>query len=726
MNYFINSFLTKVQIVKIFLHMNFLMFLQSLVRRLTGIRDVQVVDGPATCTDGKKIYLSRKVSAYLDEQLRVSTITLCYIADVAHEGGHLLFTSFEVLWAIYKEDFDASFLTSKEKEMIKEKVVKYTKHLDNYEKKALADILNIIEDGGMERQAGEKMGRMVQQAIKTSNLIILNRRPTLNELTANKSSLYDILTEATLSLSVSHFLNGTIEDDDARALFNSKIAPLVRKGVASNLTIERFEVAKEIFELLKPYLQAKRDEQKKNQQNTNSNQQNGQGESQGSGNSGNSEDNNEQNGSSSSNNGSEEYEEHSKSNVPQESNDKNSQGSNRQTPDQTQGQSGSNNKNADETNNENSSSNNGNSSSNGNSEDKNGTSSNSSQNTGDDKDPDFGSEPISQDFEELVKQANEESSQELTAEIRNAVDKIKNTVDNEDAKENALHSNDKKFESLSGGVKMYGNECINKGIDISAIVQKEMYAENYNKIVQKHASTIAIFIDYFSQLLKPTKTRKVYGKEAERLDDKLLWQHKFNPTIKYDNFRQTKKIPFKVLILGDKSGSMMGSAYGNITKLQAMQEACIILAEVFEALDVPFAVLTHSAGNNRVEMTCYKDFDNDNSDKYRLGKMEVSRFGCNRDGVALRFVKEYLADTRERVIVFSISDGMPNDSGYSGQAARIDTHLAAEELADQYEVIGIGIGSGISKENISSIYPRNVKVDDLSQLAATLVQQIEV
>ena len=49
---------------------------------------------------------------------------------------------------------------------------------------------------------------------------------------------------------------------------------------------------------------------------------------------------------------------------------------------------------------------------------------------------------------------------------------------------------------------------------------------------------------------------------------------------------------------------------------------------------------------------------------------------CNRDGAALRFVAEKLCKyPAEAKMLFIISDGQPNDDGYSGTAVSY-THLS--------------------------------------------------
>lgn len=266
-----------------------------------------------------------------------------------------------------------------------------------------------------------------------------------------------------------------------------------------------------------------------------------------------------------------------------------------------------------------------------------------------------------------------------------------------------------------------GDCVLHSNIRIKAVPAAKGDEVKYESIVAEHYQTIDMFIDYFKELLRPQRARKFYSSDASTLDQRRLYQTSFNRNVFYEMTKEKTIAPFRVLILIDASGSMRDY------KMQMAREAAIVLSEVFETLEIPFSVFTHGAHYPEVAITCYKDFENNNFDKTKLATLDVVYpYQNNRDGAALCFVKEFVRDIQEKVIVLSISDGSPNDEGYRGPSAMEDTRKAAEDLSDVADVIGVAIGDGITKEDIESIYENNVVVENLEDLAAELMDKIEI
>ena len=257
--------MTRPQKVSFFCSNRFLKWLEQMVRMFCRNPKIKVVQSETTATDGKVIYQNLKNDTYLDPSISKRTTTICYLADVFHENGHIEESCFEIIWAINRDVWDASFLTTKEKRIIEKEVSEYVKDFTMYERHALADVNNIIEDAGMEYHQGKKYGKFVQNAFTVSNAITMNARPSLDEMENVKT--YHILIEAILCYSILGHIKGTIKDKNARELFETKLMPLCKKGKYSPSSLDRFLVAKEIFNYLLPYLKELESETKKPYEN---------------------------------------------------------------------------------------------------------------------------------------------------------------------------------------------------------------------------------------------------------------------------------------------------------------------------------------------------------------------------------------------------------------------------------------------------------------------------
>lgn len=257
--------MTRPEKVSFFCSNRFLKWLEQMVRMFCRNPKIKVVQSETTATDGKMIYQNLKNDTYLDPSLSKRTTTICYIADVLHENGHIEESCFEIIWAINRDKWDASFLTTKEKRIIEKEVSEYVKDLTPYERHALADVNNIVEDAGMEYSQGQKYGKFVQNAFTVSNAVTMNARPSLDEMENAKT--YNILIEAILCYSIMGHIKGTIKDKKARELFETKLMPLCKKGKYSSSSLDRFLVAKEIFNYLLPYLKELENDTKKPYEN---------------------------------------------------------------------------------------------------------------------------------------------------------------------------------------------------------------------------------------------------------------------------------------------------------------------------------------------------------------------------------------------------------------------------------------------------------------------------
>lgn len=186
------------------------------------------------------------------------------------------------------------------------------------------------------------------------------------------------------------------------------------------------------------------------------------------------------------------------------------------------------------------------------------------------------------------------------------------------------------------------------------------------------------------------------------------------------NNRLPQDVPqLAVGILIDESGSMDG------VRTQSARATAIILHDFCQGLNIPVNIVGHTAYCSKVDLYDYCEFDSvDGNDKYRL--MDVSARSCNRDGAGILYMCERLAKRPEtQKILFVISDGQPNDTGYGGNAAREDM----ASIVTMYEKKGvqtIACAIGDDKPNIKAIYgeDRFFDISDLNELPHTMAKKI--
>lgn len=212
------------------------------------------------------------------------------------------------------------------------------------------------------------------------------------------------------------------------------------------------------------------------------------------------------------------------------------------------------------------------------------------------------------------------------------------------------------------------------------------------------------------------------GKQTGLLVGKRLNQHALHRDdgrIFCNSRLPSEPINLAVALLVDESGSMCGS--DRITRARA---TAIVVHDFCSQLGIPVMIMGHTADCRTVDLYSYADFNSvDRNDRYRL--MDMSARYCNRDGAALRFVAEklhrYPAEVKMLII---ISDGQPNDDGYSGSAAEADLRgIKLEYSRRGVQIFAAAIGT--DRDRIERIYGNGyLDISDLNQLPIMLTQLI--
>lgn len=187
----------------------------------------------------------------------------------------------------------------------------------------------------------------------------------------------------------------------------------------------------------------------------------------------------------------------------------------------------------------------------------------------------------------------------------------------------------------------------------------------------------------------------------------------------YRNRLPQESAELAVALLVDESGSM--SCAHRITKARA---ASLVVYDFCKGLGIPVLVQGHTSYGREVHIFSYAEFDaRDDNDRYRL--MDMNARSDNRDGAALRYVAERLAQRSEEVkLLITISDGQPASAGYYGTEAEADLRGIKREFTNRGITI-YAAAIGEDKDSIERIYGDGfLDISNLDELPANLTRLI--
>ena len=174
-----------------------------------------------------------------------------------------------------------------------------------------------------------------------------------------------------------------------------------------------------------------------------------------------------------------------------------------------------------------------------------------------------------------------------------------------------------------------------------------------------------------------------------------------------------------VAVLCDQSGSMKGS------RITAARDTSIILYHFCRMLKIPVMIAGHHEMYEDVIIHSYVEFEElDKEDAFRLVSMQS--YGCNRDGMAIRYAVERLLERKEDTKLFIlISDGRPSAKGYSGKEAELDLRQIKKEYTNK-GILFFTAAIGEDKEQIQKIYGDGyLDVTQLDQLPLYMTRLIQ-
>ncbi len=241
--------------------------------------------------------------------------------------------------------------------------------------------------------------------------------------------------------------------------------------------------------------------------------------------------------------------------------------------------------------------------------------------------------------------------------------------------------------------------------------QKEREGERnaWEKAVSEQAKVIDELyqlIEGFFQKKKHPRWRKGFS-AGSRLDLGVAMQYEADPR-NYTRLWERKTIPekydYRFTFLNDQSGSMRE---GNKAENDLIAKATVV--EVLAGIGIPCEILgfTDSFKDN---IRKYKSFNEDlNEEREQLTK-KMSKIiseggGRTPTGEATKIASESLALERQNTknhahFLFVITDGEPTDCDLES-LKELNKRLSKE---NEQVIIGMGIGDGISEENLKTAY----------------------
>lgn len=282
------------------------------------------------------------------------------------------------------------------------------------------------------------------------------------------------------------------------------------------------------------------------------------------------------------------------------------------------------------------------------------------------------------------------------------------------------------YRKLSGEVQR--NNDIHKDCDItiyhySDISQKDI--DDYERIAKNIAPLVkrAVKSSNFYEKDRDVYTednlfsgRTIHAEKAYKKDGKI-----FSKTYDCD---EPPKIALAVRI--DASGSMHGD------RIKAAQRCCVFLYEYAMGMEkrygvkIPLYIYADSVGRfcDEVEMYVFAD------PKYRTAKekyriMKLASGGCNRDGLPISMAVKRMEEEfpSAQKVLFNITDGQPNDTGYRGKPAEDDLK-SITRYCERKRIALAACAIGSDRDLIEEIYGSNhfLNISDLDALPVRLVK----
>lgn len=318
--------------------------------------------------------------------------------------------------------------------------------------------------------------------------------------------------------------------------------------------------------------------------------------------------------------------------------------------------------------------------------------------------------PPAQSNEDKLKDIMEGTKPDETAQVPSPQDKLFVDHTENNLAEKAVMDNAENdlAEELKQEVEAFDFTAINKNFPIT-IIRKEPSKEAY-ALYEKAMDEIGFLVKKtVNELRNKIKDQQQGGKLNGMYNGRYLDRnnlHRFDLRVMCKNDLPEDIPDMAVSILIDGSSSMRQ----NNKDWHAVLTALTIYL-VCKELDVPVMVYSHHASRRHVEITALSDFYSvDGKDKYRICDLKTAH--GNRDGMALRFCSEKLANRPEQnKFQMIISDGLPSVYSSTEEGLTDIRNVLMDYSKKNVKYIAYGLGE--EQKRIEEIY-----VQDLSSKTA--------
>ena len=700
---------------------SFATFVETIVQDYIGCKGVKFVQEHPTVpkTNGETVTYDPYPNVYIEaaKENKISFVNTiaCILGDIFHELLHVKHTICEIMPAIGYGSYNKQNIHKKYIPLMDYIVLKPLKKVNPTHKRVLMDLFNIVEDSAIEVK-GREQSKVIGFCLDISNALTFDLRMEPCEVIYEKhKSDFITLRYAIMNFAIFGKIKGKIPPHLAK-FFKDELFSLIRVGRIAKDSFSRYRIAFKIYEKLIPYIEEYEDQQKNKNSNNSSNEQ---CESMNFG-SGMNEDSNMS------------LEEILDSLTFKPKMDSVN------TSSYTLEINGLNNNGMPI------------------SEENEELAISLLEKLEELKKEETSKEKIEETLETFVENSFDKKEKEYTKEINETSSMTKDDISSNEEllagfDKETLSEEIKNFhQAISLSKKKYKEEMKENEVALSEemkffeqrnlkypnsyhkntmVVPKTSYPlhhskiseeikSSYKKIVKENHSLINHFVKSMKTIFN-NRRDKVYYTNKGKLATEKLYKTKFSQRTFKKVIESEKPDDLAVVALIDCSGSCKGKRLYNAIV------ACIVLTEVFEKLNIPFAILAHNASYPNFYINFVKRF-NGKFDKYGILNMKAEH--CNRDGLALMYAGEVLKQRPEKMkLLLSISDGQPSDSGYSGEPAKEDMLRVGEKLKkEKVNLVGVAISDNKeSNDKIQECYKESISVLDIQELAKSLLKFIK-
>lgn len=692
---------------------SFAKFVETVVQDYMGCKNVKFIQEHPIVpkTDGEIVtydpYPDNYLLAAKENKITLINAIACILGDIFHELLHVKYTICEIMQAIGSGNYNRKNFNKKYVPLMEYIVIRPLIKTNPQHRRIIMDLFNIIEDASIELR-GKEDSKVVGFCLDISNALTFDlNMKTCEEIYEKYHSDYIVLRYAIMSYAIFGKIKGFLPKH-LRIFFKKELYPLIRVGRISKDSFSRYKISFKLYEKLLPYIEEYEKQMKEKQEN-----QNNEEKSENSGSSSNFVEelqnmleelsfkpNNHKDGNSNSNsyvllsnglgNGmpiSEETENFANALLDKLEN------------------------NLEEMANE-----------------------------------------INNAYEELISKEKSNNETISTKSNMETLDDIttteellagfdKETLNNElKILQETISLSNKKFKeekkecnvSCEEEMSFFDNRKINLTNSYhknAMVIPKVSCPINHNdispemksmyeKIVKENHSLINNFVKTMKTLFNNRREKVYYGMRGKLAQEKL-YKTKFSSRTYKKIIESEQPDDLAIVALIDCSGSCKGPRLHNAII------ASVVLTEVCEKLNIPFAILAHNADYPSFYINFVKRF-NGKFDKYGIVNMKAKH--CNRDGLALLYAGEVLKQRPEKKkLLLSLSDGKPSDSGYSGNPAKEDMLRIGEKLKkEKINLVGVAISENKeSNDEIQECYKESISVLNIQELTKTLLKFIK-